>query len=335
MKLVTFQLNTTIGPVERIGALHGEGIIDLNLGYVSWLAAAGEGRAYEVAAHEMPPSMIRLLEGGGVAMDRARRTVEFVAAELSRRGRVVGPRKERIFYRRGEVRLMAPLPGPNSIRDFTCFEGHAQIMGPKHRDWYEMPVHYNGNPRSVIGPEETIPWPSYTQLLDYELEYGIYIGRQGRNIPREEAAKYIAGFTIFNDVSARDVPRGAYLAPSKMKDFCNVMGPCLVTPDEIDPADLRMVARINGEVWTDGNSGTMYWTWAELIEFASMDETLYPGDFLGSGTVDNGCGIDHGRWIKPGDVIELEVEGIGILRNRVGARPKRARSLRLREGVVR
>jgi 2-keto-4-pentenoate hydratase/2-oxohepta-3-ene-1,7-dioic acid hydratase in catechol pathway len=115
-----------------------------------------------------------------------------------------------------------------------------------------------------------------------------------------------------------------------MKDFCNVMGPFLVTPEDIDPSNLKMIARINGEVWSEGNSEGMYWSWGELIELVSMDETIYPGDFIGSGTIENGCGLDHGRWIKPGDIVELEIEGIGILRNRVGQKPEIVKSLRLR-----
>jgi 2-keto-4-pentenoate hydratase/2-oxohepta-3-ene-1,7-dioic acid hydratase in catechol pathway len=226
-----------------------------------------------------------------------------------------------------EVKLKAPVPRPNSLRDYLAFEGHASFSGKRQLDkgWYEIPVCYKGNPDTVIGPEETIPWPSYTDLLDYELEYGIYIGKEGKNIPREKAGEYIAGYTILNDVSARDIQLQEMLAgglgPVKGKDFCSVMGPCLVTPDEMNPSNLRMTARINGEVWSDNNSGTAYWTWPQIIEFASMEETLYPGDFLGSGTVEGGCGVELNRWIQPGDVIELEVEGIGILRNRVGEKP--------------
>ena len=111
------------------------------------------------------------------------------------------------------------------------------------------------------------------------------------------------------------------VGPAKGKDTCSVMGPCLLASDEVDPMNLRMTARVNGEVWSDNNSGTAYWTWPQIIEFASMEETLYPGDFLGSGTVEGGCGMELNRWIQPGDTIELEVEGIGILRNRVGDKP--------------
>ena len=238
-----------------------------------------------------------------------------------------GPRGEKIVYDRDQVKLKAPVPRPNSLRDYLTFEGHASFSGKKQLDkgWYEIPVCYKGDPDTVIGPDEVILWPAFTDLLDYELEYGIYIGKEGKNIPRERAEEYIAGYTIFNDVSARDIQLQEMLAggvgPAKGKDTCSVMGPCLVTPEDIDPKNLRMIARINGEVWSDNNSGTAYWTWPQIIEFASMDETLYPGDFLGSGTVEHGCGMELDRWIKPGDTIELEVEGIGTLRNRVGERP--------------
>jgi len=240
---------------------------------------------------------------------------------------LLGPKGEKILYEMAEVKLKAPVPRPNSLRDYIAFEGHASLSGKKQLDkgWYEMPVCYKGNCDTIIGPGETILWPAFTDLLDYELEYGIFIGKEGKNIPRGKAEEYIAGYTIFNDISARDIQLTEMLAfglgPVKGKDSCSVMGPCLVTPDEIDPKNMRMTARINGEVWSDNNSGTSYWTWPQIIEFASMEEALYPGDFLGSGTVEGGCGLELNRWIQPGDVIELEAEGIGILRNQVGQKP--------------
>ena len=165
-------------------------------------------------------------------------------------------------------------------------------------------------------------WPSYTKKLDYELEFGIYIGKEGKNIKADDAPEYIAGYTIFNDVSARDVLQeevSMFLGPAKGKglDTGNVMGPCLVTPDELDISDLQMIARINGETWSEGSTSDMYWSFPKIIEYISRSETLYPVDFIGSGTVANGCGDELDRWIQPGDIIELEVEGIGILRNAV------------------
>jgi 2-keto-4-pentenoate hydratase/2-oxohepta-3-ene-1,7-dioic acid hydratase in catechol pathway len=326
MKLVTFEISTAIGPVQRIGAIRHDRIIDLNMGYTRYLADKhSNGRPYELAAAVLPPDMIAFFRGGKAGREAAQTTIDYVAKKQSK-APIMGPEGEKIVYDNTEVKLKAPVPRPNSLRDYLAFEGHASRSGQKKLDktWYEMPVCYRGNPDTVIGPEETIHWPSYTDLLDYELEYGIYIGKEGKNIPREKAAEYIAGYTILNDVSARDIQLREMvvgLGPVKGKDFCSVMGPCLVTPDEVNPANMRMIARINGEIWSDNNSGTSYWTWPQIIEFASMEETLYPGDFLGSGTVEMGCGGELNRWIQPGDIIELEVEGIGVLRNRVGDKP--------------
>jgi len=324
MKLVTFELTTQLGRVQRIGAIVRERtIIDLNSAYASYLATKYETRrAYEIASLIVPPDMVAFFLSEKEGKQAAELAIDFVTSKSV----YLGPNGERLTFAMDEVKLKAPVPRPNSIRDYLAFEGHATFSGQRElaEAWYRMPVCYKGNPDTVIGPDEVIPWPSYTDQLDYELEYGIYVGKKGKNIPREKAEEYIAGFTIFNDVSARDIQAlemSARLGPAKGKDFCNIMGPCLVTPDEINPSNLRMIARVNGEIWSEGNSGTSYWTWAHIIEFASWEETLQPGDFLGSGTVEKGCGAELNRWLQPGDVIELEVEGIGILRNRVGERP--------------
>jgi len=334
MKLVTFAVSTPVGQIQRIGAIYQSEIIDLNMSYTRYLADRhGNTEAYEMAAAILPPDMIAFLRRGEEGRDRACLAIDYVA-KYQAKGGLLGPREEKIIYRMDEVRLKAPVLRPNSLRDYLSFEGHSSLSGKRQLDkgWYEMPVCYKGNPDTVIGPDEVIPWPAFTDLLDYELEYGIYISKEGRNIPRERAEEYIAGYTIFNDVSARDIQLKEMmvggLGPAKGKDTCSVMGPCLVTPDEVDPGNLRMMARINGELWSDNNSGTAYWTWPQIIEFASMEETLYPGDFLGSGTVERGCGMELNRWIQPGDVIELEVEGIGVLRNRVGGKPPKRMFIR-------
>ena len=327
MKLVTFEVPTPTDRIQRIGAIQQYKIIDLNMGYTRYLADKyGNIQAYELAATVLPPDMIAFFRRGNEGKAEADMTIDYVA-KYQVKGGLLGPRSEKIVYEMGQVKLKAPVPRPNSLRDYLSFEGHSSFSGKRQLDkgWYEIPVCYKGNPDTVIGPEEVIPWPAFTDLLDYELEYGVYIGKEGKNIPRERAEEHIAGYTIFNDVSARDIQLKEMVAgglgPAKGKDTCSVMGPCLVTPDEVNPKNLRMTARVNGELWSDNNSGTAYWTWPQIIEFASMEETLYPGDFLGSGTVEGGCGMELNRWIQPGDVIELEVEGIGILKNRVGEKP--------------
>ena len=229
----------------------------------------------------------------------------------------------------GQARLLTPLR-PRSMRDFLSFEGHlhnalSRLGRPIPSEWFEVPAYYKGMPDTVIGPEEEIPWPSYTGKLDYELELAAIIGRRGKNISKEDALAYIFGYTIWNDMSARDVQTRELpisMGPSKAKDWdgSNVLGPCIVTTDELDPANLRMTVRINGEVRGEDNSGHMHHTFADMIAYASQAQTLYPGEVFGSGTAAGGSGIEIDRWLQEGDLIEMEIEGIGILRNRVGKR---------------
>ena len=168
-----------------------------------------------------------------------------------------------------------------------------------------------------------MPWPRYSERLDFELEFGCYIGTAGKDIPKERAREHIFGYTIFNDFSARDeqaLEMMGQLGPGKGKDFdhSNVMGPCLVTADEIrDVYDLTMICRVNGEEWGRGNSRDMHWKFEDCIAHVSRSESLHPGEFFGSGTVGNGCGLEHMRFLEPGDLVELEVEGLGTLKNRV------------------
>ncbi|MGH3033689.1 MAG: fumarylacetoacetate hydrolase family protein [Gaiellaceae bacterium] len=226
-----------------------------------------------------------------------------------------------------EARLLAPLR-PRSLRDFLTFEGHlhnalGRLGRPIPDEWFDVPAYYKGLPDTVIGPEETIPWPAYTDRLDHELELAIVIGREGKDIPAAEAMDYVFGYTIWNDVSARDVqtrelPIG--MGPAKAKDWdgSNVLGPCIATADELDGTNVRMIVRVNGEVWGEDTSASMHHTFADLIAYASQAQTVYPGEVLGSGTAAGGSGLELDRWIQEGDVVELEVEGIGVLRNRIG-----------------
>lgn len=230
------------------------------------------------------------------------------------------------------LRLRAPLPEPRQIRDCLVFEQHLKnsleqgrklgLQGSIPSVWYEQPIYYKGNRFTVVGPDAEVRWPRYAEILDYELELACIIGRTGVDIAPENAMGHVFGFTIFNDVSARDAQMremAGNLGPAKGKDFDtgNVLGPWIVTRDEIgDPYDLTMVARVNGEEWSRGNSGSMHHRFEAMIAHISMSETLHAGEVIGSGTVGTGCGLELGRFPQPGDVIELEIEKIGILRNR-------------------
>ncbi len=326
MKLVTFEIATPVGRKRRLGAMTPKGIIDLNFACAYQLKKAGQAQPYRLADAFVPADMLLFLQGEKSSMLRAQEALAALKGDLESGKISTGEEGERLFYKTDEVRLKAPLPNPVSFRDFYTFEEHVkkgfELRGePMPQEWYEMPVYYKGNHQSIIGSEDEVVWPSFTEKFDYELELACIIGKKGKNIPEERAADHIAGFTVLNDFSARDIQKKEMkvrLGPAKGKDFASAIGPVLTTPDEVgNPRQLKMTARVNGEVWSQGSSEKMHYTFEQMIAFASKEETLHPGDLFGSGTVGGGCGLELGRWVKPGDVIELEIEKIGILRNRV------------------
>ena len=330
MKLCTFEVATVLGRRSRLGAVTPAGIADLNSACAWHLALKGEVRPYRLAEALVPPDMLEYLRGGETSSTFARATLEHLASAAADSGTAPtamrGANDERLVFTPAEVRLRAPHPRPASMRDFYAFEGHVkkgfEKRGePMPEEWYQFPVYYKGNHASIIGPGDAVHWPSFTEKFDYELELAIVIGKEGRDIPRERAMEHVAGYTIMNDFSARDIQRAEMkvrLGPAKGKDFATSIGPVLVTPDEIpDPYALPMRARVNGETWSQGNSGSIHHRFDRIIEFASMGETLRPGDLIGSGTVAGGCGLELDRWVKPGDLIELDIDGIGTLANTV------------------
>jgi fumarylacetoacetate (FAA) hydrolase len=237
----------------------------------------------------------------------------------------------------GSVRLRAPILQPPTVRDFMVYEGHASAGGTRQLSdaWYRLPIFYFSNPLCIFGPEDGIPYPSASNQLDYELELAAVIGREGRNIAEADGFSYIAGFTIFNDWSCRDLQRDemeARLGPAKGKDAASSLGPWIVTTDELAPfirdnrLHVRCTLKVNGVEWMHNNAGIMYHSWGAMIERASRDSRLVPGDVLGSGTVTGGSigeAIRNGfpaRYLEPGDLVEIEVEGIGVLRNTIASK---------------
>ncbi len=325
MKLVSFLVPTPIGTFTRIGAIHDRALVDLNMAYTRWLYDQREAQPYRLAGAQVPATMLEFLEGGSSSMAVARRAFDYIVA-LGPSSQ--GPSGETIYYRPGEVRIIAPLPHPSSLRDFIAFEEHIAATSKKRGqpippEWYKAPVYYKGNHRTIIGPDEDLLWPLETTKLDYELELACVIGRPGKDIPEREAQDYIAGYTIMNDFSARDIQfqeMACRLGPAKGKDFATALGPCLVTPDEIaDLGALTMIARVNGEEWSRGRFGTIHWSFPQMIAHVSRGETIYPGDVFGSGTVGGGCGLEMDRYLKPGDIVELDIQPIGVLRTHVVA----------------
>ena len=324
MKLVTFEVATPLGPVERLGAVRGAGIVDLNRAAARRYERLGKAVPQKRADFFVPPCMLGLLDGGDEAMAEAR-------AALADAG------KAETFAAKS-VRLKAPLPRPRSLRDFFAFEDHAKAGAarrnePMQKEWYDQPVFYKGNPRTVIGPGETIPWPAFTRKLDFEFEIAAVVGKPGKDVAVKDAKRRIAGYIVMNDCSARDIQRNEMvcrMGPAKGKDFATVLGPWLVTADEWSGGVPPLKIRVNGREWSRSKGVQPYWDFATMLSHASQAEPLLPGDLLGSGTYFTGCGLDMGRWVKPGDRLELDAGPLGVLSNRVG-KPQGSMHLRYKK----
>ncbi len=281
-------------------------------------------------------SMLAFIEAGTEALNLARTIV-------------AAPPSDAVFAT-SDFALAAPLPRPVQIRDCLCFPEHlkgalrvrgermiAAAPDPDAKraeltaagffevppSYFDFPVYYISNRMAVYGPDVDIIWPTYSNHIDYELEWAAVIGTAGSQISAAQARQHIFGYTIFNDWSARDEQARAMggalsIGPGGGKDFANGLGPCIVTADEIpDPYNLKMTARINGAEVSSNSSAGMHFRFEDLIAFLSRGNGLYPGEVICSGTVGGGCSIETGIPVRPGDIVELEIEKIGKLRNRV------------------
>jgi fumarylacetoacetate (FAA) hydrolase len=257
------------------------------------------------------------LERGWPGRIEGDRVIQLAAQTLQSFFTGGGSAREHAEYPLEEVDLRPPVLHPPAVRDFMAFEEHVantrrQRGSEVPAEWYEIPVFYFSNPHAIYGDGDAVPYPDGTEELDYELECAAVIGAEGR----------IGGFTVMNDWSARDLQRREMrvgLGPAKGKDFATSLGPLLVTLDEFDGTSGAMVARVNGEERSRGDLAAMFHKWDALLAQAARNTVLVPGDVIGSGTVGTGCILEHGdgRWLERGDVVELEVEGIGVLRNTV------------------
>lgn len=310
MKFVTFRNHRG---EERAGWIRDRYVVDM----------------HTLSGGSLPDSMLAFLQGG--FMDEALRLNQ----KLDSEGEVSTASGETV-YALDDVSLCAPIPKPASVRDFYAFEEHVKKARSRRGlevvpEWYEFPVFYFTNHQAIVGPDYEVERPRKCNWLDYELELACVIGKVGRNISADEAEDYIFGYCIMNDWSARDIQREEVkvgLGPAKGKDFATSLGPYLVTKDELeryrtgaDRFDLTMTARVNGKLLSQGNFRAIYYSFADMIARASEDTTLYPGDVIGSGTVGTGCILELGtevhRWLEPGDVVDLEITGLGVLRNKI------------------
>jgi 2-keto-4-pentenoate hydratase/2-oxohepta-3-ene-1,7-dioic acid hydratase in catechol pathway len=331
MKLARIACDGPDGPVARLVIVQPELQRVIDLAAAERLRLERQGATHEAALRLatalFPASMAAALALGETFFSMARQAVEHADETAS--------------IPLVQAHFLPPLDPP-LIRDFLAFEQHirnagARLKQPPAQEHFRRPVYYKGNPSTLIGPDQEVPWPNYTEFMDYELELGLVIGKSGRNLTPNEALKHLVGITVLNDFSARDIQRqemSGGLGPAKGKDFATALGPWITTRDELDLEHLIMIARVNGEEWSRGSSETMTWKIEELIAYASKGETIWPGELIGSGTVGFGSGLELGKSLQPGDVVELEIEGIGILRNRIGSPEPRGWEPEPRKGLV-
>jgi 2-keto-4-pentenoate hydratase/2-oxohepta-3-ene-1,7-dioic acid hydratase in catechol pathway len=331
MKLLSFEVTGVTGREVRLGALvKGDAdkgqIIDLTAAAQTLFASDGMSAAGRdrLASALVPPVVLHFIQGG----ERSREVAEKALELVIRNGDEFSPNGGKINYSTNEIKHMPAISNPPLLRDFMAFEQHLLNIFPRlnrviPEEWYQRPVYYKGNASSLGAHGQEVKFPQYAENLDLEFEFAAIIGKGGVNISESSARSHIYGYTIYNDFSARDIQAlemTVGLGPAKGKDFigAHVLGPVIVTADEIEnPYDLSMKATVNAEVWSETNSSGMHWKFEQMIAYASIDEELQVGEVFGSGTCANGSGAEQGKFLVPGDRIELSVAKLGKLVNTV------------------
>ncbi|OAT72691.1 fumarylacetoacetate hydrolase family protein [Parageobacillus thermoglucosidasius] len=300
-------INYRHGDAVRAGCIVGENVVDLNKAYVQLLKAKGYPRAEQLAAALVPSNTIELIEGGEKSLEEAYKAADFALAN----GMVIN---------RSDVKIEAPVLKPNKI--ICVGHNYREHILEMKRELPEYPVIFAKFNNTIIGPEDDIPLPPITKQLDYEAEFAFVIGKRARNVSQTDALDYVAGYTIVNDVTARDLQRRTLQwLQGKTLDGSAPMGPWLVTKDEIpDPHALEIVLTVNGEERQRSNTKNLVFNVHYLVEFLSHIMTLEPGDVVCTGTP-GGVGIARNPqvFLQDGDVVRIEVEKIGVLENRIKA----------------
>lgn len=329
MKLATFVVPTPIGEQLRIGVVTNEGMIDATAARTALLERVlPKDAAARIATAQTPPDMVDLIGMGKVGLDWVQEAVQ----ETTGRGQEATNAGQRVVYAMDAVRLLAPVPRPPGVANFSCWPAHGKAgaergssLRPAEEGSGILP-YWKGNPDSYVGSGATIHPPSYSTNddLDVECEFVAIVGTGGRNLSGDAARRAIVGYTIVNDASARtrqflEMKNGR--GPVKGKDFDggNVMGPWIVTRDELtDPRNQRLSLALNGEELSSAGTGDMTWDFEEMLGYLSLDQTIKPGHVISSGCFHRGCGTDLGRKWVTGDVVELRVSGIGSLVTKIG-----------------
>jgi acylpyruvate hydrolase len=314
MKLVTF----THRGVQRVGLIEGERIIDVNRAYAALLGQHGESRAGVMADALVPADMIGILEGDERALTAIREAAEYVREGFGSGAQIEGLKRHGVVFESSEIMLKAPLPRPGKLILLGLnYRDHAEETGQKIP---EVPTLFAKYHNSVIGPGAVILIPHATEQIDYEAEFAFVIGRRGHQIPRERAMDYVAGYTIINDVSARDYQfvTSQWMVGKTFDTHCP-MGPALVLKDELpDPHNLNISLSIAGEVLQHSNTNQLIFKIPETVEYLSHVMTLEPGDVISTGTPAGvGFARKPPRWLRPGETVRVEIAGLGVLENPV------------------
>lgn len=319
MKLGHYQFKNNFGEY-RFCIVRDSDLIDFNYTWANFYKTQGYYNYEDRAKILFPSKLSKFLKISTNPLVQLQETVDLAEKLL-----ILGITNHLI--KKENTHLGKPLDEISTYRDFYTHEKHVkkgfEKRGePMPHDWYELPVYYKGSTANFIGPNENIVWPSFTDKLDYELELAAVISKDVFNVAKENVYKNILGFTILNDISARDIQKremAVRLGPSKGKDFCSIIGPVITTIDEfkfMEPK-LKMTCKVNGKLWSQGMSSDAHFSFSDMISFCGKEEWILAGDLMGSGTVGTGCGLELDQWIKPGDEIEMEIEKIGLLKNKV------------------
>jgi len=308
MKLVTFSRE---GMTHRVGAIVNDEIIDLHVAYKSLLASEGKIRAQQIADAFVPADMTGFLQGGKESLELAQNAIDYAVENKTDNG-------YRLVYDLNEVKVEAPVPVPGKM--ICVGHNYREHILEMKRELPSYPVVFAKFANTVIGPQDDIPFYPISEQLDYEAEFAFVIGKRARNVSQEEALEYIAGYTIANDVTYRDLQRRTLQwLQGKTVEGSAPMGPWLVTSDELrDPAGLEVVLTVNGEERQRSNTANLVFSVQYLVEFLSNLMTLEPGDVILTGTP-GGVGVarDPQVFLKDGDVVKIEIDKIGALENRV------------------
>ena len=338
MKLVTFGISTPLGEIRRVGAINKKDeIVDLTSAREAFLKYKNVSNPGARALEQCPDRGIQFINEGKSALDAASEAMSYIDKELNNT-------EGKIVYNRNEVKIFTPIPRPNSVRCFSLSEKHMldgiesmkdtaawgntkPSLTKMPEEWYNLPTYYKTGTTEIYGSDEIIPWPGISNVFDYELEIAVIIGKEGRNISEEDGEDYIYGYTIYNDWSTRDFQNremSVNLGPGLCKDNASSLGPCIVTKDEIQDIEKNIFSvSVNGKKIADTHAD-FYFPLKHLIYYVSSVQTIFPGDIFTTGTLPGGSGGERKNWIKPGDVVEFEGEGIGVLRNVVGNKGEKA-----------